>query len=366
MTDNLSSPLPPLYASWVEDMLGDSIPPETRATCQDCAMCEDGADYQAPDSRFFNPRTKCCTYLPELTNFLTGQILIDNDPNMIKGRASIEARINEGVAVTPFGLGRHPKYAMLYDNMEVQAFGRSQSLRCPHYIDEQGGLCGIWKYRNSVCSTWFCRYVRGPAGSDFWGTAKNLLVAIEQDLAHWCVAELEIGSQALRLLFKPRSLREPGKLIDLDSLEGRANPEMQRLVWGNWFGREQEFYRECARLVTPLDWQGVLSICGPHVRVRALLLQRAHEQLASGEVPPRLRFTNFTVAESGPDSCRVHHATQGMESLKLSTRLMSLLWYFDGRPTTEVIEQIIEEKKLRITPDLLRRLVDFKILTACE
>jgi hypothetical protein len=45
---------------------------------------------------------------------------------------------------------------------------------------------------------------------------------------------------------------------------------------------------------------------------------------------------------------------------------MSLLWYFDGRPTTEVIEQIIEEKKLRITPDLLRRLVDFKILTACE
>jgi hypothetical protein len=59
-------------------------------------------------------------------------------------------------------------------------------------------------------------------------------------------------------------------------------------------------------------------------------------------------------------------ATSGVESFRLSTRLLGLLWYFDGRPTTEVIQQIIEEKKLRITPELLRRLVDFKILAACE
>jgi hypothetical protein len=182
MTVSLSSPLPPLYAAWVEDLLGGSIPPETRATCHDCAMCEDGADYQAPDSKFFNPVTKCCTYLPEISNFLTGQILADDDPAITKGRASIEARINAGVAVTPLGLGRNQRYALLYDNMDVQVFGRAQSLRCPHYIDEQGGLCGIWKYRNSVCSTWFCRHVRGVAGESF-GKRRN--TCSERSSAIW-------------------------------------------------------------------------------------------------------------------------------------------------------------------------------------
>jgi hypothetical protein len=328
-------------------------------------MCDDGADYQAPDSKFFNPGTKCCTYLPEISNYLTGQILADDDPAITKGRASIAARINAGIAVTPLGLGRHPKYALLYDNMNVQAFGRAQSLLCPHYIDEQGGLCGIWKYRNSVCSTWFCRHVRGVAGDEFWETAKYLLGAIERDLAQWCVSELEIGAQALGLLFKQRRPREP-ELINLDSLESQANPEMQRLIWGNWFGREQEFYHECARLVTALNWQGVLSVCGPQVRVRALLLTQAHQQLASSEVPPRLKVSNFTISESGAEVCRVSHSPLGMESLALSTRVMGMLWYFDGRPTTEVVEQIIRERRLRITPELLRRLVDFKILTPYE
>jgi ribosomal peptide maturation radical SAM protein 1 len=122
--------------------------------------------------------------------------------------------------------------------------------------------------------------VRGVAGYDFWEAAKHLLSALERDLARWCIAELEIGGQALELLFKPRNSREPLR-IDLDSLEGRADPETYRRIWGDWFGREQEFYRECARLVTRLAWQGVLSVCGPQVRVRALLLKQAHQRLAS-------------------------------------------------------------------------------------
>lgn len=365
MTESLTSPLPPLYAAWVEDLLGDSIPPETRATCHDCVMCDDGADYKAPDSIFFNPNAKCCTYLPEISNFLAGQILTDADPAISKGRGTIEARINEGIAVTPLGLGRHPKYALLYDNMDVQVFGRAQSLRCPHYIHEQGGLCGIWKYRNSICSTWFCRHVRGAAGNDFWQTGKYLLAAIEQDLARWCVSELEIGGPALELLFKVRRPEESHR-IDLDSLESRANAETLRRVWGTWFGREQDFYRECARLVTALKWQDVLSVCGPQVRIRANLLKRSHQNLASTEIPHRLRLANFNVTESGPDFYRVNNPAFGSESFSLSTRLMALLWYFDGRPTAEVVEQIIEEKRLRITPALLLRLVDFRILIACE
>ena len=41
--------------------------------------------------------------------------------------------------------------------------------------------------------------MRGLVGRDFWQTAKYLLSAIEGDLARWCVAEPEIGAEALEL-----------------------------------------------------------------------------------------------------------------------------------------------------------------------
>src|SRR5262245_15774211 len=34
-----ATPLPPLYAGWMEALLGGSLPDESEATCDDCAMC---------------------------------------------------------------------------------------------------------------------------------------------------------------------------------------------------------------------------------------------------------------------------------------------------------------------------------------
>jgi hypothetical protein len=45
---------------------------------------------------------------------------------------------------------------------------------------------------------------------------------------------------------------------------------------------------------------------------------------------------------------------------------MRLIPYFDGRPTNEIVSQIAEKEGLRFTPELLRRLVDFKILAPAE
>jgi len=56
----------------------------------------------------------------------------------------------------------------------------------------------------------------------------------------------------------------------------------------------------------------------------------------------------------------------GIDVFSLSSRVMRLLPYFDGRPTTEIVAQIVEKEGLRFTDDLLRRLVDFKILTPVE
>ena len=46
---------------------------------------------------FFHRDTKCCTYLPDLPNFLVGRILEDPDPALAPGRASVERRIDARV-----------------------------------------------------------------------------------------------------------------------------------------------------------------------------------------------------------------------------------------------------------------------------
>src|SRR5947209_14647397 len=88
--------LPPLYAAWMDQLLAGSIPEETEATCSDCAMCTTGSGQASVSPFFFDPRTKCCTYIPQLPNFLVGRILADDDPAFAAGRATVEARLRTG------------------------------------------------------------------------------------------------------------------------------------------------------------------------------------------------------------------------------------------------------------------------------
>ena len=75
------SPLPPLYAGWVGALLGGAaIPPETHATCGDCAMCADPGEAPRRGTAYFDPTVKCCSYLPEIYNFLAGRILAEKSP----------------------------------------------------------------------------------------------------------------------------------------------------------------------------------------------------------------------------------------------------------------------------------------------
>src|SRR5215469_6021872 len=196
-----SSPLPPLYTAWMDQILAGPIPGETNATCEQCAMCPQPGNSTPGSPLFFNPRTKCCTYMPRLPNFLAGRLLADDDPDpdATKGRATIETRIEKGIAVTPLGLYPDPVHSLLYQR-SPDAFGQSLTLRCPHYIEESGH-CGVWKHRESTCATWFCKHVRGAVGMRFWHAVQHLLGAVEESLAQWCVSELDVGTQALQLLF---------------------------------------------------------------------------------------------------------------------------------------------------------------------
>jgi hypothetical protein len=355
--------LPPLYAGWMDALLAAPVPAESNATCGDCAMVfadrpEGGADAYRRD-------TKCCTYLPELWSFLVGGVLLDvpapGSPAE-RGRRSVEARLDAGVAVTPLGLGKAPLHAALYERGREHVFGKALALRCPHYLDQDGGLCGVWAHRESTCATWFCKHVRGATGKEFWKHLHQLLVAVEKALAAWCALELGLEPDALAQLYQPYAARVARPLTGRD-VDGLPDAAAARRAWGRWLGREREFYVACARRVQALAWEDVLRIGGAQVAVYAHLARHAHARLLDDAVPERLVPDLVQISPRGRDR-RLLVGYSGLDGIEVPAVVPELLAHFDGRATAVVLEEIARERRVRVDPSLVRKLADFGVLVA--
>ncbi len=351
--------LPELYARWMDQLLGGHIPAETRATCDDCAMLSgQNEPVTGPEGSFFDQATKCCTFTPNLPNFLIGQILSDEDPSLAAGQAVIRKRLQGDAGVMPRGLARPPGARLPRDKMAI-AFGRSLTLLCPYYLRDEG-MCGIWAHRDSICATWFCKHNRGAAGKGFWEAVRRLLSALEYDLEVWCMLELDAGSQAFRTMFSSPGFQAPATV-------GRWSPDtvphraVLKQTWGRWMGREEEFYGQCDRLVRPLTWNDVTAICGPRVRALARLVVADYGKILSNDAHPRLQCGKLNVThmtDSGFQVCTY----SPYDPLLLSGALFHVLHYFDGRPTDEAISAIASEQGIEFDRRLGRKLADFQVL----
>src|SRR5262245_33028225 len=149
----LFAAVPQLYTRFFPDVFKVSIPREALANCEACPMT-----CQSPDaSRPFKPDKKCCTFFPSLPNFLVGGIL-KTMPESDEGRRRIREAISKRQGVSPIGIFPPRVYLALYNRGRELAFGRSDYLVCPYY-HKADGLCTIWRFREAVCSTYFCNTV---------------------------------------------------------------------------------------------------------------------------------------------------------------------------------------------------------------
>ncbi len=349
-------PLPDLYARWVGGALPSPLPDEGRATCSDCAMCvkDDGA---LPSALYvFDPDIKCCVYLPRLPNFLAGRALD------AAGGASVKARIDAGLGVTPLGLDRPPAYDLLHRN-SVNAIGRSRALRCPHFVEE-GGQCGIWRDRDAMCSTWFCQHERGEIGHLLWAAVRDLLVEVEVAVSRWAARAEGIPAETLAALL-PRSPhdRSPEARPDGRAIDGLPDPATQQALWG---GRDPaSFYRACAARADALTWADVLAIGGPEVAIRADVAAERLAAHADTALPERLAVGRFDVAARRPGGVRA--ATySSLDAIDLPAALLGLLPQFDGRPVAEVLAELKATWNVEIDPAYLRRLVDWGVLAPSD
>jgi Fe-S-cluster containining protein len=275
--------LPPVYRGLLPAVFDEPAPPEPRASCDHCAMCE-GGEHQAVT---FLPSTKCCTFSPQLPNYLAGALLADPDPALDTGRARLRAHIAERSRITPRWAAPSRKKQVLYRAARFEVFGRSEALLCRFY-DE--GRCSIWRYREASCSSFFCKHERGGDSREMWRAMRDYLDLVERALTSHFVKKIA------------PELKDPEPPMTLEELEGRPpHPADYTRWWGKWEGREEEFYLRCAELMQGLTRADVQRLAPIAHKRRLPFFQKTVASIASDTLPATLMLAPDLIVERLPD-----------------------------------------------------------------
>lgn len=175
-----ASHLPPALRAVVPELDELPEPTEPRADCARCVMTPPRVPEAHPWA--FSTETRCCTYHPELPNYLCGRALARDDA----GAARLRARLEDPSGVTAWGVREPASWAERRVDSKRQ-FGRDVAIRCPMWI---GGelSCGIWRDRTGVCRSWFCKHEHGALSRARWRAIEGVFTHLEDGVARLLVA----------------------------------------------------------------------------------------------------------------------------------------------------------------------------------
>jgi len=236
--------LPAVHRHLLPAIFDTSLPEESLATCNNCAMSVPDVRPENTPEGYFRPDVKCCSFHPNLPNFLVGAILADDRPDMAEGQRRLRFRLQSRQGVGPVWLAAPRKYTLLFLASRKTSFGRSLILRCPYFSPESSN-CSIWRHRDAVCTTFFCKHVGGTEGEATWRSIEMILRLTERRLAEYAANVLGLG-----MANAPTNLDN----LTLEELEDRPpDDETYAALWGDWANREETYYRACRDIVANLD-----------------------------------------------------------------------------------------------------------------
>lgn len=323
--------LPPVYRDLLPAVFDRPVPEEVRATCDDCAMC---GDVRPHENVSFLPSTKCCTFHPQLPNYLVGALFEDPSPELEPGRQRMRARIASRSRVTPRWVAPSRKVRAIYRSARHEAFGRSETLLCPYY-DE--GQCTVWRYRESYCSTFFCKHDAGDDGRELWREIRRFLDDVERSLARHFAAKLA------------PELTEPRPHMTLEELEDQPpHPDDYAAWWGDWQGREEELYRACAGELAkmgPAELDAVLLV---DAKRRLPLVEGRYQTRMSSALPEALVLAAHARGEpiAGSDDVRVTGYSE-LDPLVLSKPVFDVVsGITEATPSSRVLSELDGDEEL--------------------
>jgi Fe-S-cluster containining protein len=241
-----------------KELLLLTFPKEREATCLNCPKsCYEG----------FRSDYRCCTYHPRIANFLLG---LGSETRA--GDAALDRLLKLGM-LTPEGMYSTPaQWIDFLDDQSHENFGRSEKVLCP-MLNTENGFCDVHAFRNSVCSTFFCRSDHGRMGENFWMQVQTLGSQIELVLAQWALREVGFDLDAYIRVFDKLSQN-----IKSVSTASGWTDEALAMLWGNWRGREKDLMRESAALVVE-HRDRLWTIANSHTIIESKLFDEAMDTL---------------------------------------------------------------------------------------
>jgi Fe-S-cluster containining protein len=353
--ETLRRGLPEVYARLLPPFFDRQAPPEPKATCASCPMCAPVGG--APAGSYFRPDTKCCTYHPYLPGYLVGGLLGDGRADVAEGQRRVRQTIASRIGISPRWVAPPRKSAVLYGAARRACFGRSLALRCPYYEPGEG-LCTIWRWRESVCSTFFCKYGAGADGQNFWGAMEAYLREVETRLTDDAVARIapDLAEPAVEL----------GQLTLEDMEDGPPSPEDYADLWRGWQGREEELYRACYEHIAGLATTELEAIAGANAATLLADVEEAHRAMVEPVLPERLVVDpGLTSQQTASGSLVSTYSTY--DPLLLSPALHELLQAFRVDETVhETCDRLRRDQGVEVSRELLVALWQMRVLVREE
>jgi hypothetical protein len=149
-------------------------------------------------------------------------------------------------------------------------------------------------------------------------------------------------------------------------LDRRVDRRASRLAWGKWFGREREFYGRCKEIAEALIPAEVMALGGAEATALASLTSRRFAELGNTDLPADpLRVGALEIVHS--DGAMVRVCTySAYDPLDVPVAVFRALMRFDGRLTSEVVNEIAQQDGLAMPPAVLRTLLDHELLVKIE
>jgi Fe-S-cluster containining protein len=174
----LTEQLGVVFSSVIPELEAWRFGGESFATCSDCAMRPRDNQILPEHRLVFKAESRCCTYHPDLPNFLAGRALRRGGI----GAAKIRARLEHLETRYATGIVRPPELEKMYQELGKASFGNTEELTCPYWTSGTHN-CTIYADRNAVCRTWHCKSVDGARGHGAWTALRWLLLELESILA---------------------------------------------------------------------------------------------------------------------------------------------------------------------------------------
>ncbi len=317
----LKDKIPPLFHSLCPDIIRLELPEEIIADCQNCVLS------RSPHSPYIN--TKCCSYHPQMSNFMCGAIL--SDRNQMDGREIILEKIRLKRGVTPYGILPDADYTARKQELDGADFWSKpkellEKQLCPFYST---GACSVWKYRDHLCATYFCSSIGGASGKRLWKAVDRYLKMMQIILERHSM--IRAGWPVYEIF--PDDLNAGD--IAMEDENGNVSDANYRRIWGDWVGKEEEFYLLCYKYFRETEPESFRQFAGLGGEILESCVIEAHRHFLKNVLPDQMRLSpDLTTEEAGPGRLVLR---SDLTSYEVPVLLMPLIKGFDGlRSTKEV------------------------------